>query len=37
MQKKTLLDGQKIQITIKRLCHQLIENHDDFANTVLIG
>ena len=37
MQKKTLLDGQKIQITIKRLCHQLIENHDDFSNTVLIG
>lgn len=37
MQKKTLLDGQKIQITIKRFCHQLIENHDDFSNTVLIG
>ena len=37
MQKRTLLDGQKLQITIKRLCHQLIENHDDFSNTVLIG
>ncbi|RZL27655.1 MAG: bifunctional pyr operon transcriptional regulator/uracil phosphoribosyltransferase PyrR [Pedobacter sp.] len=37
MQKKTIFDGQKIQITIKRLCRQLIENHDDFANTVLIG
>jgi pyrimidine operon attenuation protein/uracil phosphoribosyltransferase len=37
MQKKTLLDGQKFQITIKRLCHQLIENHNDFTNTVLIG
>ncbi len=37
MQKKTLLDGQKFQITIKRLCHQLIENHTDFSNTVLIG
>ena len=37
MQKRTLLDGQKFQITIKRLCHQLIENHIDFSNTVLIG
>lgn len=37
MQKRTLLDGKKFQITIKRLCHQLIENHTDFSNTVLIG
>lgn len=37
MQKKTLLDGQQIEITIKRLCHQLIENHNDFSDTVLIG
>lgn len=37
MQKRTLLDGNKFQITIKRLCHQLIENHNDFSNTVLIG
>lgn len=37
MQKRTLLNGQKLQITIKRLCHQLIENHHDFSNTVLIG
>ncbi|MCD0489055.1 bifunctional pyr operon transcriptional regulator/uracil phosphoribosyltransferase PyrR [Pedobacter sp. MC2016-14] len=37
MQKRTLLDGQKFQITIKRLCHQLIENHSDFSNSVLIG
>lgn len=37
MQKKTLLDGKKFQITIKRLCHQLIENHTDFSDTVLIG
>lgn len=37
MQKRTLLSGQKLQITIKRLCHQLIENHTDFSNTVLIG
>lgn len=37
MQKRTLLIGQKFQITIKRLCHQLIENHTDFKNTVLVG
>src|ERR1700740_972544 len=37
MQNPTLLDGQKFQITIQRLCRQLIENHDDFSNTVLIG
>ena len=37
MQKRTLLDGKKFQITIKRLCHQLIENHTDFNNTVLVG
>ncbi len=37
MQKRTLLNGKKLQITIQRLCHQLIENHGDFSNTVLIG
>jgi pyrimidine operon attenuation protein/uracil phosphoribosyltransferase len=33
----TLLDGQKFQITIQRLCRQLIENHNDFSDSVLIG
>ncbi|MEO6149603.1 MAG: bifunctional pyr operon transcriptional regulator/uracil phosphoribosyltransferase PyrR, partial [Mucilaginibacter sp.] len=33
----TLLDGQKFQITIQRLCRQLIENHNDFSGSVLIG
>lgn len=37
MQKRTLLGGRKLEITIKRLCHQLIENHNDFSNSVLIG
>ncbi len=32
-----LLDGQKFQITIQRLCRQLIENHNDFSNSVIIG
>ena len=37
MQKLILLDGQKFQITIQRLCHQLIENHDQFENSVILG
>ena len=37
MQNLILLDGQKFQITIKRLCHQLIENHNDFSNSVILG
>ena len=34
---KSILDHQQIQIIINRLCHQLIENHGNFSNTVLIG
>lgn len=37
MQKLTLLDGPKFQITIQRLCHQLIENHNDFSDSVILG
>lgn len=37
MQNLTLLDGQKFQITLQRLCHQLIENHNDFSNSVILG
>ncbi len=37
MQQLNLLDGKKFQITLQRLCYQLIENHTDFKNTVLIG
>jgi pyrimidine operon attenuation protein/uracil phosphoribosyltransferase len=37
MQTLTLLNGQKFQITIQRLCHQLIENHNDFSNSVILG
>jgi len=32
-----LLDGLKFQITIQRLCRQLIENHNDFSDSVIIG
>lgn len=32
-----LLSGKKFEITLERLCRQLIERHDDFKNTALIG
>ena len=37
MAKKTLLNAKDIDIILHRLAYQLIENHDDFSNTVLIG
>lgn len=32
-----VLNSAQLDITITRLCHQLIENHGDFANTAIIG
>ena len=37
MAKKILLNAKDIHIILHRLACQLIENHHDFANTVLIG
>jgi pyrimidine operon attenuation protein/uracil phosphoribosyltransferase len=37
MQKKLLLSSQQLDLAITRLSHQLIENHHDFENTVIIG
>jgi pyrimidine operon attenuation protein/uracil phosphoribosyltransferase len=34
---KTVLNEQQLSITIKRLSHQVLENHVDLENTVLIG
>jgi pyrimidine operon attenuation protein/uracil phosphoribosyltransferase len=34
---KTILDKRKFNIVIERLAHQLIENHYDFSNSVIIG
>lgn len=34
---KTILNEQQLAITIQRLAHQLLENHLDLENTVLIG
>jgi pyrimidine operon attenuation protein/uracil phosphoribosyltransferase len=37
MPKKVLLDSKKIDIILNRLVCQLVENHKDFNNTVLVG
>jgi pyrimidine operon attenuation protein / uracil phosphoribosyltransferase len=34
---KTLLNSTRMNITLMRLAHQLVENHTDFANAALIG
>jgi len=34
---KSILTKQQLEITIKRLAHQVLENHIDLGNTVLIG
>lgn len=34
---KTLLNQVQLDITLQRLAHQLIEDHFDFQNTVIIG
>jgi pyrimidine operon attenuation protein / uracil phosphoribosyltransferase len=34
---KSILSEQQLEITIKRLAHQVLENHIDLENTVLIG
>jgi pyrimidine operon attenuation protein/uracil phosphoribosyltransferase len=37
MQKRLVLSSKRFEITIMRLCHQLIENHDDFSESALLG
>lgn len=37
MKKSILLNSKELKVTIERLACQLIENHDDFLNTVLVG
>lgn len=34
---KTILDHQQIALVIKRLAHQVLENHSDANGTVIIG
>jgi pyrimidine operon attenuation protein/uracil phosphoribosyltransferase len=37
MEKQVILNSKQFALTLNRLCYQLIENHDDFSDTVLIG
>ena len=37
MKSKSILDKRSFELTISRLCHQLIENHGDFSDTALVG
>ncbi|WMJ72742.1 bifunctional pyr operon transcriptional regulator/uracil phosphoribosyltransferase PyrR [Cytophagaceae bacterium ABcell3] len=37
MRKRIIIDSRLLNITIERLSHQLIENHDDFENSVILG
>lgn len=35
--KRLILNQTQLSLTIRRLCFQLIEKHNDFSNTVLLG
>jgi len=37
MQKRLIISSTLLSITIERLCRQLIENHDHFTESVIIG
>lgn len=37
MEKQVILNSKHFELTINRLCYQLIEQHNDFSDTVLIG
>lgn len=37
MEHITILNSKQFELTINRLCYQLIENHNDFKDSVIIG
>lgn len=37
MNKKLILDQDLLKLTVSRLCQQLIENHNNFSESVLLG
>ena len=37
MERQVILNSKHFELTIDRLCYQLIESHNNFENTVLIG
>jgi len=34
---KSILTGQQVELSVKRLAHQILENHLELKNTVIIG
>jgi pyrimidine operon attenuation protein / uracil phosphoribosyltransferase len=34
---RIILDSERFRLTLARLCYQLIENHDDFSQSVVVG
>ena len=37
MNSNIILNPIQFHLTVTRLCHELIENHDDFSNSAIIG
>lgn len=37
MQRRLIFNSQILSVTIRRLCHQLIENHGNFDDSVILG
>jgi len=37
MQKRLIINSRLLEVTVDRLCQQLIENHSDFKETVILG
>lgn len=37
MQSRVILDSKKLQLTIDRLCYQIVETHKDFKDACIIG
>lgn len=37
MERQVILNAQHLELTFKRLSHELIETHNDFSDTVLVG
>ena len=37
MEKQVILNSKHLDLTLKRLSHELIESHNDFSDTVLVG
>ena len=37
MANEIILNSKQFELTINRLCYQLIENHSDFSNSAIIG